>query len=163
LLSSKPQHGASAALDEPFGVTATAADEAGTKMKSRQGFRLLNASESQILRELALSGGRLSRFGIEKRLAEAAQKASLVCPSLQGRRVSPHVLRHTTAMHLLQAGVDITAIALWLGHESPLTTHQYIEADLEMKKKTLNRLKQPKGKPATFKPRDTLLTFLETL
>jgi hypothetical protein len=54
LLSSKPQHGASAALDEPFGVTATAADEAGTKMKSRQDFRLLNASESQILRELAL-------------------------------------------------------------------------------------------------------------
>jgi hypothetical protein len=55
LLSSKPQHGASAALDEPFGVTATAADEAGTKMKSRQDFRLLNASESQILRELALA------------------------------------------------------------------------------------------------------------
>jgi integrase/recombinase XerD len=108
-------------------------------------------------------GDRLSRFGIEKRLAEAAQKASLVCPSLHGRRVSPHVLRHTTAMHLLQAGVDITAIALWLGHESPLTTHQYIEADLEMKKKTLNRLKQPKGKPATFKPRDALLAFLETL
>ena len=54
LLSSKPQHGASAALDEPFGVTATAADEAGTKVKSRQDFRLLNASESQILRELAL-------------------------------------------------------------------------------------------------------------
>jgi hypothetical protein len=54
-LSSKPQQDASAALDEPFGVTATAADEAGTKVKSRQGFRLLNASESQILRELALA------------------------------------------------------------------------------------------------------------
>jgi site-specific recombinase XerD len=106
---------------------------------------------------------RLSRFGIEKRLAEAAQKASLACPSLRGRRVSPHVFRHTTAMHLLQAGVDITAIALWLGHESPLTTHQYIEADLQMKAQTLKRLKQPKGKPATFKPRDTLLAFLETL
>ncbi|MGO9203978.1 MAG: tyrosine-type recombinase/integrase [Limisphaerales bacterium] len=109
------------------------------------------------------SGGRLSRFGIEKRLAEAAQKASLVCPSLQGRRVSPHVLRHTTAMHLLQAGVDITAIALWLGHESPLTTHQYIEADLEMKKKTLDRLKQPKALSVMFKPRDALLAFLECL
>ena len=108
-------------------------------------------------------GDRLSRFGIEKRLAEAAQKASRLCPSLHGRQVSPHVLRHTTAMHLLQAGVDITAIALWLGHESPLTTHQYIEADLEMKKKTLARLKPPKGKPATFKPRDALLAFLETL
>lgn len=108
-------------------------------------------------------GGRLSRFGIEKRLAQAAQKAALVCPSLQRRRVSPHILRHTTAMHLLQAGVDITAIALWLGHESPLTTHQYLEADLEMKKKTLNRLSQPKGKPATFKPREELLAFLDRL
>ncbi len=66
-------------------------------------------------------------------------------------------------MHLFQAGVDITAIALWLGHESPLTTHQYIEADLEMKKKTLNRLQQPKGKTATSRPRDSLLTFLEAL
>lgn len=66
-------------------------------------------------------------------------------------------------MHLLQAGVDITAIALWLGHESPLTTHQYIEADLQMKQKTLNRLEQPKSKPATFKPRDARLAFLETL
>lgn len=108
-------------------------------------------------------GERLSRFGIAKRLAQAAQTASRVCPSLHGRRVSPHVLRHTTAMHLLQAGVDITAIALWLGHESPLTTHQYIEADLEMKKKTLHQLKPPKGKPATFKPSDALLAFLETL
>ncbi len=108
-------------------------------------------------------GERLSRFGIAKRLAEAAQKAARVCPSLRGRQVSPHVLRHTTAMHLLQAGVDLTAIALWLGHESPATTHPYVEADLEMKKKTLNRLKQPKGKPIAFQPRDSLLAFLEAL
>jgi integrase/recombinase XerD len=66
-------------------------------------------------------------------------------------------------MHLLQAGVDITGIALWLGHESPTTTHQHIEADLEMKKKTLSRLKQPKGKPKLFKPKDSLLAFVETL
>ena len=66
-------------------------------------------------------------------------------------------------MHLLQSGVDITAIALWLGHESPLTTHQYIEADLEMKKKTLSRLEEPKSKPVTFKARDSLLVFLESL
>ena len=109
------------------------------------------------------SGGRLTRFGVGKRLAQAAQKAASTCPSLHGRRVSPHVFRHTTAMHLLQAGVDITAIALWLGHESPITTHQYVEADLEMKKQTLNRLTPPKGKPAAFKPRDSLLAFLERL
>jgi integrase/recombinase XerD len=108
------------------------------------------------------SGGRLTRFGVQKRLAAATQKAASTCPSLNGR-VSPHVFRHTTAMHLLQAGVDITAIALWLGHESPITTHQYVEADLEMKKQTLNRLTPPNGKPAAFKPRDSLLAYLETL
>jgi site-specific recombinase XerD len=109
------------------------------------------------------SGTRLSRSGIEKRLRQAARKAAKVCPSLGQRRVSPHVFRHATAMHLLQAGVDITAIALWLGHESPLTTHKYIEADLEMKKKTLLRLKEPKAKPATFQPKDALLAFLEAV
>lgn len=108
-------------------------------------------------------GQRLSRFGVEKRLALAAHKAAQACPSLRGRQVSPHVLRHTTAMHLLQAGVDITAIALWLGHESPVTTHQYVEADLEMKKKTLNRLQPLPGKRTTFKPKDALLAFLEAL
>lgn len=108
-------------------------------------------------------GNRLSRFGIVKRLAEAAQTAALTCPSLRGRQVSPHILRHTTAMHLLQAGVDITAIALWLGHERLTTTHQYVEADLEMKKDVLNSLPSPKSRRATFKPKDSLLAFLETL
>jgi site-specific recombinase XerD len=108
-------------------------------------------------------GTPLSRFGVEKRLSQAVRKAAQVCPTLRGRRVSPHVFRHTTAMHLLQSGVDITAIALWLGHESPLTTHKYIEADLEMKKKTLNRLKEPTGKPPIYQPNDALLAFLETL
>jgi hypothetical protein len=64
-LSSKPQQGTSAALDEPFGVTATAADEAGTKVKSRQGAHMPNASESQILRELALTGSSPAVFGLE--------------------------------------------------------------------------------------------------
>lgn len=107
-------------------------------------------------------GTRLSRFGVEKRLTEAVEKAALTCPSLHHRRVSPHVFRHTTAMHLLQAGVDITAIALWLGHESLLTTHQYLEADLEMKKKILSRIKPPNGKPITFQPSDPLIAFLES-
>jgi site-specific recombinase XerD len=66
-------------------------------------------------------------------------------------------------MHLLQSGVDITSIALWLGHASVVTTHKYIEADLEMKKKTLNRLKQPKIQPVTYRPKDGLLAFLEAL
>lgn len=109
------------------------------------------------------SGTRLTRFGVEKRLTVAAAKAAQTCPSLQGRTISPHVFRHTTAMHLLQSGVDITAIALWLGHESPLTTHKYIEADLEMKKKILSHLKAPKSPKATYRPKDGLLAFLQAL
>jgi integrase/recombinase XerD len=108
-------------------------------------------------------GARLSRFGIEKRLDQAVEKAAQACPSLRKRRVSPHVFRHTTAMHLLQAGVDLAAIALWMGHDSPLTTHQYLEADLEMKKKILSHLRSPKIKPAVFRPKDELLAFLEAL
>jgi site-specific recombinase XerD len=108
-------------------------------------------------------GTRVTRFGIEKQMSQAVRKAAQVCPSLRTRRVSPHVFRHTTAMHLLQSGVDITSIALWLGHTSILTTHKYIQADLEMKKKTLNRLKEPKVKPSAYRPKDSLLAFLEAL
>jgi site-specific recombinase XerD len=108
-------------------------------------------------------GTRLSRFGIEKRLDEAVEKAAQVCPSLRKRQVSPHVFRHTTAMHLLQAGVDLAAIALWMGHEHPVTTHQYVEADLEMKKKILSHLSSPKVQSVVFRPKDELLAFLEAL
>jgi site-specific recombinase XerD len=108
-------------------------------------------------------GNRLSRSGIEKRLRQAARQAAESCPSLRARRVSPHLFRHTTAMHLLQSGVEMISIALWLGHASLLTTHKYIEADLEMKKKTLNRLKQPNSKPSVYQPKDALLAFLEGL
>lgn len=80
-------------------------------------------------------GSPMTRSNVAERIALAAHLAANHCPQLQGRRVTPHTLRHTTAMHLLQAGVDITVIALWLGHESPVTTHGYIEADLTMKEK----------------------------
>ena len=72
------------------------------------------------------------------------RERGLLLPSLRGRRISPHTLRHTTAMHLLQSGVDVTVIALWLGHESPATTHMYIEADLAMKKRALDKLAEPR-------------------
>jgi len=108
-------------------------------------------------------GIRLTRFGVAKRLSRAVEKAAQVCASLRGRPVSPHVFRHTTAMHLLHAGNDITVLALWLGHESPLTTHKYLEADLEMKRKTLARLAEPALKPNTFKPKDALLDVLEAV
>jgi len=109
------------------------------------------------------AGARLSRSGVEHRLRVALTTASTRCPSLVGRRISPHTLRHTTAMHLLQAGVAITVIALWLGHESPATTHLYVEADLAMKEHALQRLKDPGPGSVRFRARDRLLTFLEAL
>jgi len=109
------------------------------------------------------AGNRLSRSGVEQRLQAAISKASQRCPSLAARPISPHTLRHTTAMHLLQSGLDITVIALWLGHEDPATTHHYIEADLAMKEAALQRLDPPAGKPVRFKASDRLLAFLESL
>jgi len=72
-------------------------------------------------------------------------------------------MRHTTAMHLLQSGVDLTVIALWLGHENPQTTHMYMEADLKMKEQALNSIQEPRNTPPRFKPTDKLLRFLESL
>ena len=111
----------------------------------------------------ARSGVRISRSGIEDRLACAVATAVRHCPSLRGRRVSPHTLRHTTAMHLLQSGVDVTVIALWLGHESTATTHMYIEADLAMKKRALDRLDEPHSRTKRLVPSDALLAFLDRL
>ena len=109
------------------------------------------------------AGKRLSRSGVEHRLRLAIGLASNRCPSLLARRVSPHTLRHTTAMHLLQSGVDITVIALWLGHEDTATTHLYVEADLTMKEAALKRLDDPGPRPVRFQARDRLLAFLEAL
>ena len=77
--------------------------------------------------------------------------------------MSPHCLRHSTAMYLLQSGVDISVIALWLGHESPTTTHQYVEADLAMKEKALARLQDPNLVARRFRADDALLELLLTL
>lgn len=108
-------------------------------------------------------GTALSRSGVEKRLRAAVVIAAERCPSLRQRRISPHILRHTTAMHLLQSGVDITVIALWLGHESPATTHLYLEADLSMKEQALKRVEEPPWKSRRFRPSDHLLAFLDGL
>jgi site-specific recombinase XerD len=108
-------------------------------------------------------GNRLSRSGVEDRLHHAVVVAQGRCPSLAGKSVSPHTLRHTTAMHLLQAGVDVTVIALWLGHESPETTHQYVEADVEMKRRVLDRLDEPPGSPGRRKKNRNLFDFLDGL
>jgi integrase/recombinase XerD len=108
-------------------------------------------------------GQRLSRSGVEKRLRLAVQRALPACASLRGRRISPHTLRHTTAMHLLQSKVDITVIALLLGHATPATTHQYVELDLQMKEESLRKVQPPNSASHRFKPTDSLLDFLEKL
>lgn len=105
----------------------------------------------------------LSRSGVEDRLQGTVSKAAERCPSLHDKEVSPHTLRHTTAMHLLQSGVDMTVIALWLGHESPETTHQYVEADLQMKQHALDRIDEPVLKIGRRRKADELLDFLENL
>jgi len=108
-------------------------------------------------------GKQLTRAGVEYRLQKAVATATKGCPSLDGRKISPHIIRHTTAMHLLQAGVAPTVIALWLGHESPTTTQIYIEADLAMKERALAAMDEPSSESTRYTPPDDLLAFLEGL
>jgi integrase/recombinase XerD len=109
------------------------------------------------------NGGRLTRSNVTKRLDLAVARATKDHPGLCGRSISPHTIRHTTAMHMLQAGVDITVIALWLGHESPATTHMYLEADLSMKERALNRLQPVETRNTRYRAPDQLMHFLQSL
>jgi site-specific recombinase XerD len=108
-------------------------------------------------------GGHLSRDAVERLIKKHVAKAEIACPSLKAKRVSPHVLRHTTAVDLLQSGVDRSVIALWLGHESVETTQIYIDADLAIKERALARTSPVGGRPARYKPPDELLGFLQGL
>ncbi|WP_246728102.1 tyrosine-type recombinase/integrase [Rhizobium leguminosarum] len=109
------------------------------------------------------SGGRISRSNVTQRLKLAVEAASRGIPSLAKKTISPHTFRHTTAMHLLQSGVDITVIALWLGHEDPNTTHIYMEADLAMKEAALSRLHPVDSAGVRYRPPDKLMAFLQSL
>ena len=105
----------------------------------------------------------MSRSNVAQRLNLAVARAAVQEPCLLNKRVSPHVLRHTTAMHLLQSGVPFNVIALWLGHESTTTTHRYVEADLAMKEKALARLEAPDTQMPRYQAPDSLMRFLKTL
>jgi integrase/recombinase XerD len=105
----------------------------------------------------------LSADALDHLIQKAVSKAALRCPSLKSKRITPHVVRHTTAMHLLQSGVDIAVIALWLGHESIETTHGYVEADLSMKQRALDKLAPANGRLSRFRPADELMQFLSHL
>jgi integrase/recombinase XerD len=108
-------------------------------------------------------GGSLTRIGITERLRLAAHRAAQQYPLLAKQHIAPHLVRHSLAMHLLQSGVDITVIALWLGHESPTTTHMYLEADLQMKQRALKTLRPPTNAAMRYRPPDRLLQFLQGL
>jgi site-specific recombinase XerD len=108
-------------------------------------------------------GKAMTRANASQRLKLAVKAATARYPELARRSVSPHVIRHSTAMGLLQSGVEPSAIALWLGHESPSTTHMYVEADLKMKERALARLKPLDVKAARYRPPKALMQFLQSL
>lgn len=108
-------------------------------------------------------GEPLTRFGARQQIKKLARQAAVKLPSLSRRPISPHLFRHATAMRMLETGVTPEVIALWLGHENPNTTHQYVEADLAMKERALKAVTPPKIKPHHFRPDDKLLRFLDSL
>jgi integrase/recombinase XerD len=111
----------------------------------------------------SIRGHTLSRDALEHLVRKHSLTASRTCPSLAAKRISPHTLRHSTAMELLQHGVDQSVIALWLGHESVDTTQIYLHADMRLKEQALSRVTAPATRPNRYRPDDELLAFLESL
>ena len=108
-------------------------------------------------------GQRLSRFGVSYILRQAVSITNKTASIVGTGSISPHTLRHSLAMGMLQSGVDPTTIQSWLGHASFNTTHQYIEADLEMKRRALEKCDTPETTPTPYQPTDELLAFLDAL
>jgi len=108
-------------------------------------------------------GTPLSRDALERRIARYTATAALTCPTLREKKVSPHVLRHSAAMQLLNAGVDTSVIALWMGHENVATTQVYIHADLALKERAIARTAPQGTPPGRYKPPDIVLAFLDGL
>jgi integrase/recombinase XerD len=108
-------------------------------------------------------GGQLSRDAVEWLINKHATTAASHCPTLRTKKVTAHVLRHTTAMTLLQSEISTSVIALWLGHEQESTTRGYLHGDLRLKQRALDRTKPPDTKPGRYRPSDALLRFLDNL
>jgi integrase/recombinase XerD len=108
-------------------------------------------------------GERLSRNGLGQLVTKHACAAAISCPSLASKRVTPHVLRHTCAMRLLESGVDVTLISMWLGHESLRSTQIYLTAHMALKEQALARLTPPDTAPGRYTPTDDVLAFLDSL
>ena len=124
--------------------------------------REIEPSEDAVLFPSA-RGTRLSADGVQYLLTKHVAQASQICTSLEQKHVTAHVLRHTAAMDLLQAGVEPSVIALWLGHESIETTQIYLDANLEMKQAALDKVEPQPGRVGRFRPDDKLLAFLNGL
>jgi integrase/recombinase XerD len=112
---------------------------------------------------VTIRGGKLSRDAVESLVEKYISIATKKCQSLKRKNISPHGLRYSAAMDLLQNGADRTVIALWLGHESVETTQVYLHADMKLKEKALSRSPSLGVKPGRYRPDDQLLTFLESL
>lgn len=108
-------------------------------------------------------GGQMSSDALQKLVTRHVATARVKCPSLKEKNVTPHTLRHAAAMNLLVHGVDLSVIALWLGHESTETTQVYLHADMGLKEKALAHTNSSGIAPARYKPADSLLRFLEQL
>ena len=105
----------------------------------------------------------LTRSGVGQRVKVITSKAALICPSLKEKTITPHTFRHSTAMNLLQAGVDISTIAIWMGHESIETTHKYMVADIEIKRKAMEKISETENTSFHYKPSKSILDFLSKL
>ena len=108
-------------------------------------------------------GTPLSRDALERRVAKHAATAATACPTLRGKKISPHVMRHSAAMRLLNAGIETSVIALWLGHENVATTQIYIHADLALKERAIARTAPQDVPPGRYQPPDAVLAFLDGL
>jgi len=111
----------------------------------------------------SIRGGPLSRDAVERLVAKHTATAATRCATLKNKRVTPHTLRHSAAMDLLQHGVDRSVIALWLGHEQVETTQMYLHADMRLKEEALRHTTPTGAPPTRYRPGDDLLSFLEGL
>jgi integrase/recombinase XerD len=110
-----------------------------------------------------IRGGRLSRDAVEWLINKHTRTAAERCPTLRSKRITAHVLRHTTAMTLLQSDISTSLIALWLGHEQESTTRGYLHGDLRLKQRAINRTAPPDTRPGRYRATDSLLAFLDNL
>ena len=120
----------------------------------------INSDESLFTNQMDSA---LTRSGVRYRLNCLQERASETSPSLAKKKITPHTFRHTAALRMLQSGVDISTIAIWMGHESILTTHKYMEADMEMKRQTLEKMSEPGRNSYHFVPKSSTLKFLDSL